>query len=76
MRIDGLPFEAGAAVGNRGSGPVQFYDMTFSGDYCVAEASSTSIYFRSITINAVWVDQAITAGTGKYLQTTLTYTTA
>jgi hypothetical protein len=49
MRIDGLPFEAGAAVGNRGSGPVQFYNMTFSGDYCVAEAASTSIYFRSIT---------------------------
>jgi hypothetical protein len=78
MRIDGLPFEAGAAVGNRGSGPVQFYNMTFSGDYCVAEAggASTSIYFRSITSNAVWSDQAITAGTGKYLQTTMTYTTA
>jgi hypothetical protein len=78
MRIDGLPFEAGAAVGNRGSGPVQFYDMTFSGAYCVAEAggASTSIYFRSITSNAAWSDQEITAGTGKYLQTTMTYTTA
>jgi hypothetical protein len=37
MRIDGLPFEAGAAVGiNRGSGPVHIgYNMTVSGDWIV-----------------------------------------
>jgi hypothetical protein len=76
MVVTGLPFAAGSATGNRGSGAVQFYSMTFSGEYAVAEASSSQINFRGIASNAAWQDISITAGTGRYLQTTLTYTTA
>ena len=76
MLITGLPFASGSATGNRGSGTVQSYGITFSGEYMVAEASNSAIYFRGIASNAAWTDLTITAGTTKYLQTTLTYTTA
>ena len=76
MFISGLPFAAGSATGNRGSGSVQVYGLTFAGEYMVSEAAGSAINFRGIASNAAWTDLTITAGTGKYLQTTLTYTTA
>ena len=74
MSVTGLPFTAGSASGNRGSGAVQFYGMTFAGEYAVAEAAGTAITFRGIASNAAWTDLTITAGTTKFVQTTMTYT--
>jgi hypothetical protein len=74
MYITGLPFSTGGTTGSRGEGSVSFYGISFSGSYCVAEAADTEIYFRSIVSNSAWSDMTITAGAGKYLATTVTYT--
>ena len=73
MSITGLPFPVGATLNSRGSGAVNFFGISFAGSYCVAEASESAIYFRTITTNAAWADLSMTAGSGKYVTTTLTY---
>jgi hypothetical protein len=73
MFITGLPFPVGGTLGSRGSGAVNFYGISFAGSYCVAEASASEIYFRTITSNAAWSDMSMTAGSTKYVSTTITY---
>ena len=74
MYITGLPFSTGGTTNSRGEAAVAFYGISFSGSYCVAEATDTEIYFRTIASNSAWSDMTITAGAGKYLATTVTYT--
>jgi hypothetical protein len=72
MRVSGIPFSAVNSPCYVGS--VQFYGMNFNA-YVTCYTNSAGIYFESMTSGAAWTDLAITAGTTKYIQCSVTYFT-
>lgn len=73
MYISGLPFTSSAT---RAVGSVMSYGLAVPNLYNVAnvDASSSLIDFFSIANNGAWTQPTLTAGAGKYLYVSITYT--
>ena len=72
MAISGLPF---TAINDATAAPL-FYNMTFANVPVAYVASTTTIiYFGDLVSGGALTDLAITAGTGKYVYLSVSYTT-
>ena len=76
MFITGLPFTPTGTPADCYTAIVSMHSFTFSGSWVAAYTSSNSIYFLSTVSGSAWVDMSISAGTGRFLQFSLTYQVA
>jgi hypothetical protein len=76
MYITGLPFTPTITPSDCYTAITSMYGFSFSGSWVAAYASAGSIYFLSTTSGGAWSDMSITAGSGKYIQFSLTYQVA
>jgi hypothetical protein len=76
MYVTGLPFTPTGTPADCYTAAVSLYALNFSGSYVVAYVTGTAIYFLGITSGGTWNDTTITAGTGKYMQFSITYQVA
>jgi len=76
MFITGLPFTPTTTPADCYTAIASMHSFTFSGSWVAAYTSAGSIYFLSTVSGSAWVDMSISAGTGRYLQFSLTYQVA
>jgi hypothetical protein len=77
MFITGLPFTPTGTPADCYTAISSMHSFSFSGSWVAAYTSSVSaIYFLQTTSGSAWSDMTITAGTGRFLQFSLTYQVA
>jgi hypothetical protein len=77
MSVTGLPFTPTGTPADSYTAIPSMHSFSFSGSWVAAYTSSgATIYFLQTTSGSAWADMNITAGTGRYLQFSLTYQVA
>jgi len=78
LLVNGLPFTCATNPADAYGGAIALYGMSFSGSYVYFYVNSGGTFMQGLAINSGgnWAGFNMTAGTAKYLMTSVTYKVA